>query len=473
MSTRSRERSRTRQAAKKASVKKTETFSLPENVQVTYQVTENLKPWPNNPRKHSDKQLVLIESSIREYGFTAPIITDETGTILCGHGRWQVARKLGMPRVPTVILTGLTQKKKRAYVIADNRIAEKSSWDSDLLTLEIKTLLEGDYNVELTGFSTAEIDIMIDAPPKPEASNPDDLQPEDLNVKAVSCLGDMWILGHHRLLCGSALDRESYQALMGSELAQMVFTDPPYNVAVSGHVRTKKGHREFVMASGEMSKPEFTDFQKKFMGCLVAHSVDGSIHYICMDFRHMGELLQAAEPLYGPVKQLCVWRKNNGGQGSFYRGQHELVFVFKKGDAPHINNFGLGENGRYRTNVWDYAGVNTFKSARDEELSMHPTVKPVSLVADAIRDCSKRNGIILDPFCGSGTTIISAERTGRIARCIELDPLYIDVTIARWIRTTGKPVTHTQTGQTFEEVQAERLAAPARATAKKAVRHGR
>ncbi|MGE0566294.1 MAG: site-specific DNA-methyltransferase, partial [Vicinamibacterales bacterium] len=215
-------------------------------------------------------------------------------------------------------------------------------------------------------------------------------------------------------------------------------------------------HREFAMAAGEMTDAEFQSFLSTIFGHLVTHSVDGSIHYVCMDWRHCAAILTAAEAHYREFKNLCVWNKGNAGMGSFYRSKHELVFVFKNGSARHINNFGLGEGGRYRTNVWDYPGVNTLRPERRADLALHPTVKPVALVADAIRDCSKRNGLVLDPFMGSGTTLIAAERTGRVAAGIEIDPRYVDVAVRRWTALTARPAVLAGSDQTFEQVAAAR-----------------
>ncbi len=298
---------------------------------------------------------------------------------------------------------------------------------------------------------------MFDDVSEPKASNPDDLQPVDQTEAVVSRLDDFWVLGDHRLLCGNALEPESYESLMQESLAQMVITDFPYNVAINGHVcgNGKIKHAEFAMASGEMSQSEFTDFLEKAFTHIHAFAQEGSIVYGFMDWRHTMEIQSAALPLFGLPRQLCVWAKDNAGMGSFYRSQHELVFVFKKGDEPHINNFELGQHGRYRTNVWNYPGVNTFKG--NQLLALHPTVKPVSLIADAIRDCSHRKGIVLDPFAGSGTILIAAERTGRYARAMELDPHYVDVAVMRWQRITGKQAILESTGQTWEQVSAERL----------------
>jgi DNA modification methylase len=243
----------------------------------------------------------------------------------------------------------------------------------------------------------------------------------------------------------------------------MVITDPPYNVAINGHVCGSGGikHKEFAMASGEMSQSEFTVFLSTMFTHLHTFVQDGAIVYSFMDWRHMREIQDAALPIFGAPRQLCIWTKDNGGMGTFYRSQHELVFVFKKGDAPHINNFELGQYGRYRTNVWNYPGVNTFNGQGYKLLALHPTVKPVSLIADAIRDCSHRKGIVLDPFAGSGTILIAAERTGRHARAIEFDPQYVDVAIMRWQRVTGKQAVLSSTGQSWDQVREDRLAAKA------------
>jgi hypothetical protein len=238
----------------------------------------------------------------------------------------------------------------------------------------------------------------------------------------------------------------------------MVFTDPPYNVRVVGNVggKGKIGRREFIMASGEMTSSDFTAFLTQSLGAMAAGSEDGSIHFVCMDWRHMGEMLAAGMAVYGELKNLVVWNKSNGGMGAFYRSQHELIFVFKKGAAPHVNNFGLGETGRYRTNVWAYPGVNTFRAGRDDELASHPTPKSVAMIADAIRDVSHRGDIVLDAFGGSGTTLIAAQKTGRQAHVMELDPLYVDVICRRWGAFSKTPAVLEATCQTFDEVTTDR-----------------
>jgi DNA modification methylase len=415
---------------------------------------EQLSPWPGNPRSHSDAQLAKLSASIRRFGFTVPLIVDENNVVLSGHGRLEAATKLKLSTVPVRVISGLTQAEKRAYVVADNKLAMLSSWNVDKLKEELSLLVEDEFEVEVTGFSTAELDLMFGE----VAQDADDPQPEDMVEDAVSSLGDLWVLGEHRLLCGDALVPTSYTALLQGELAQMCITDPPYNVPIDGHVcgSGKVKHTEFVMASGEMTPAQFTAFLQRALAQIKANEVAGAISFVAMDWRHLGELQDAAKPVFGAPKQLCVWAKDNAGMGTFYRSQHEMFFVFKKGSTPHVNNFELGQHGRYRTNLWTYPGVSAFKGKGLDLLALHPTVKPVPLVADAIRDCSDRKALILDPFAGSGTILVAAERTGRHARAIELDPKYVDVAVRRWQRLTERDAVLQATGQTWAEVRDER-----------------
>jgi DNA modification methylase len=426
--------------------------------QIVWRLIGALKPFPKNPRRHPEAQIAALMKNIRRV-WTIPILIDENETILAGHLRLEAAKRLGMTEVPTIMIAGLSENEKRAVVIADNRLPEQAVWDFDLLREHFKELIEYDFDVELTGFSTGEADLILDgntAQEQPDAA--DDVSTFAVDGPAISKQGDLWRLGRHLLLCGSSLDPRPYEHLLQGHLAQMVVTDPPYNVPIAGHAmgRGKIHHRNFQSAAGEMSPEEFTCFLGQFIRHAITFSRDGSIHYIFMDWRHLPELLNAARALYTEWKNLLVWSKNNAGQGSFYRSKHELIAVFKNGSEPHINNFGLGSKGRHRTNVLDYPSVNSLHPARRGDLALHPTVKPVALIADLIRDCSKRNGLILDPFGGSGTTILAAERTGRIARLIELDPLYVDVAVRRWEKIIGVPARHATSGLSFEQVAAER-----------------
>jgi DNA modification methylase len=432
-----------------------------DNLSIDYIEPGLLKPNARNARTHSAKQIAQIAASIAEFGFTVPILIDADNKVIAGHGRLKAAVKLGMTRVPTVRLDHLTPEQLRAYAIADNQLALNAGWDTEMLQLELGELqaLDLDFDLTLTGFDWPEIDMFIN--PVADAGGPDpfDEAPEPEEV-AVTRPGDIWAVGPHRLICGDATDADVYAALMGEDRARMVFSDPPYNVPIAGHVSGlgKVRHREFAMASGEMSRDGFTDFLTTVFGHLAAWSVDGALHYQCMDWRHLSEILAAGEEAYDECKNLCVWTKTNGGMGSLYRSQHELVFVFKAGTAQHINNVELGRHGRYRTNVWPYAGANSFGATRDDDLAMHPTVKPVAMVADAILDASRPKDIVLDAFAGSGTTLVAAHRTKRRGYGIELDPAYCDVILKRLHRVTGIEPMHVATGHTFAEIERQRAA---------------
>lgn len=394
----------------------------------------SLRPSPRNARTHSKAQIKQIAASIKEFGFTNPVLIDEAQTILAGHGRVEAAKLLKLEEVPVVRIEHMSEAQKRAYVIADNQLALNAGWDEAILAVEFESLTDLDFDVSLTGFEMGEIDRLIgsldltgsegEAPIPSPAAGP-----------AITQLGDIWQIGSHRLICGDALKPETYDRLLEGDKADLVFTDPPYNVPIGGHVSGlgKKTHDEFAMASGEMSRPEFERFLRLAFAQLARVSQNGSIHFVCMDWRHMREVLDAADGVYAELKNLCVWAKSNGGMGSLYRSQHELVFVFKSGTKAHINNVSLGKHGRNRTNVWSYAGANAFSETRADDLAMHPTVKPLDLVKDAILDCSNRGGIVLDAFAGSGTTLLAAHETGRIGYGIELDPAYCDVILKRFL----------------------------------------
>ena len=387
--------------------------------------------------------------------------------ILAGHGRVAAAPLAGLTEVPCVRLEEMTPSQKRAYILADNKLALIAGWDDEILANELQTLLsiDAEFDLDVIGFTIAGADCLIEGLTPEESGDPADDQTLELaKGKPITVLGDLWQLGDGRLVCGSALEDQTYQLLLAGEKAQMVFTDPPYNVPITGHAGNsgKIQHREFDMASGEMSSAQFKQFLVTTCSHLAANSVDGSIHFICMDWRHLPELLAAGETTYMELKNLIVWAKDNGGMGTFYRSRHELILVFKNGTAPHINSFELGQHGRYRTNVWQYRGVNTFKSGRMDELSLHPTVKPVAMIADAIKDVSKRNSVVLDVFGGSGSTLIAAHKTGHRGYLIELDPLYCDLTIRRWQVYAKDDAVLVSTGQTFEEVVTVRQATAAK-----------
>jgi DNA modification methylase len=418
---------------------------------------DTLRPYPRNARTHSHKQIRQIANSIRRFGFCNPVLIDDQRQIIAGHGRVAAAKLLGMEQVPTVRLSHLSDAEKRAYIIADNRLAERAGWDREILAIELQGLIDLDFEVELTGFETAEVDLILEDA-REAAGTPSGPEDEIPAGPTISRPGDQWELGQHRLLCGDARDAAAYAELLSDAKAEFVFTDPPFNLPIDGHVcgLGRIRHGNFAMGCGEMSQAQFTCFLETAFKQLAQNTVAGSIHQICIDWRHMDEMLAAGNAVYTELKNLCIWNKTNAGMGTFYRSKHELVFVWKNGTAPHINTFELGQYGRSRSNVWDYAGVNSLKPGRLEELSMHPTVKPVALVADAMKDCSRRNGLVLDPFAGSGTVLIAAERTGRRARTLEIDPHYVDVAVRRWQDYTGKVAVLATTGQTFEDIGHER-----------------
>ncbi len=420
----------------------------------------SLRPYSRNARTHSKKQVNQIARSIERFGFTNPVLVSDEGEIIAGHGRVEAAKVLGRKTVPTLVLSHLSDAERRAYVLADNKLALNAGWDREILAIELQGLTDLEFDVELTGFCLAEIDLVLDEASDADPERAD--EPEDAVAFAggrpVSRQGDLWLLGRHRLLCGDARSRADFDALMDGEKADLVFTDPPYNVKIDGNVcgLGSVRHREFAFAAGEMSQSQFTTFLTDTLGNVSNVMRNGSIAFVCMDWRHMGELIAVGSAVFTELKNLVVWNKTNGGMGAFYRSKHELIFVFKQGTAAHTNSFGLGETGRYRTNVWDYAGISSIGGSRSEELAMHPTVKPVALIADAIRDCSRRGEVVLDCFGGSGSTLIAADKTGRSARIIEYDPEYCDTIIRRWQTYAGKGATLAATGDIFEDLADQR-----------------
>ena len=428
------------------------------DLEITNMPIGSIAPSPRNARTHSKRQITQIAASIKAFGFNNPILVDATGVVRAGHGRLEAARLCGMTSVPAIRLDHMTPEDFRAYALADNRLAEEAGWDDAILAIEFQELrlLAPDLDLTLTGFEVPEIDLIIE-----QAGHEDDVVGEaeaDFPLPAISRPGDLWLLGDHRIYCGSALEPATYQSLMAGAEADAVFTDPPYNVKIAGHVGGKGRiqHREFAMASGEMDDGEFRSFLRSSASLLAAHSRPGSIHFICMDWRHALPLLDVGAEFY-ELKNICVWVKDNGGMGSLYRSQHELVMVFKRSGGQHQNNVQLGRFGRNRTNVWSYPGVNSFSRAGEEGnlLALHPTVKPVQLVADALLDCTGPGDLVLDSFLGSGSTLIAAERTRRRCYGIELEPAYVDAAIRRWQRHTGAHAVHALSNARFDDARPE------------------
>jgi DNA modification methylase len=444
--------------------KRTSSASAAEQrVAVCYREISELTLDTRNPRLHSPKQIRQIARSIQAFGFVVPVLIDAKLRVVAGHGRVMACKLLGRSQVPTISLDHLSETQLRAFAIADNRLTENSEWNDRLLAEQLRELavLDLDFDLEATGFEMAEIDLRIEGlTSESEDADRADALPQMPSGPAVSRLGDSWLLGEHRVYCGSALDEGAYAALMQGTTAAAIIADPPYNVPIDGNV-TGLGslrHREFVMGAGEMSEPEFIAFLSRACTLLARNSTEGAFHYIFIDWRHLGELLAAGRTAYRELKNICVWVKSNAGMGSLYRSQHELILVFKHGRGPHRNNIELGRFGRNRTNVWNYPGANSFGRAGGEGnlLALHPTVKPTAMIADAIMDCTARGDIVLDGFLGSGSTVIAAERTGRRCYGLELDPLYVDTVVRRWQAYTSANATHASTGRCFNDLELER-----------------
>lgn len=436
--------------------KKQEEVLQAQALAVNYISPEEVKPYQNNPKKHSEKQITQIINSIKEFKFNNPILIDENNVLIAGHGRLLASKHLQIKEIPAIRLTHLTESQKKAYRIADNKLTENGAWDTDLLKIEFEEIqkLNLDLNLDITGFDNQEIDLLFNPPPP--ADNKLNKIPYIPEKEIVSKAGDIWQLGSHRIICGDALERITFERLLQDKHAAMVFTDPPYNVKINGHVCGNGAikHKEFAMASGEMGTNEFTEFLSANFKLLKEFSKNGSLHLICMDWRHVEEISRAGH-VYDEFKNICVWNKTNAGMGSLYRSKHEFIYVYKNGEQKHINNIELGSKGRYRTNVWDYAGVNTFKNTN--LLKLHPTVKPVELIWDAILDVSKRGDIVLDSFLGSGSTLIACEKAHRLCYGIELEPLYIDTTIRRWQELTGKEAIRESDKKSYKKILAEQL----------------
>ena len=427
---------------------------------ITYHATSSLTGNERNPRTHNKAHVAALARSISAFGFNVPLLIDGSGTVIAGHGRLAAAKKLNLREVPAIRLEHLTENQKRAFMIADNRLTDLSHWDEQILGETLRYLSVADLNFDLDaiGFSVGEIDLRIEGLTDPDQTAIEYDLPQ-LQAEAVTKRGDLWRLGPHRLLCSDALQEESWKRLMDGKLAAVGFTDPPYNVKIDGFVSGlgKHRHREFAQGAGEMDRDQFTGFLETALRHMAKNSEKASIHFVAMDWRHSPELLAAGESVFTELKNICVWSKQAPGMGSLYRSQHELFFVWKNGRGRHQNNVELGKHGRARSNIWSYPSAAAFRHSEGTDLlGSHPTCKPVALVADAILDVSKRGDIVIDPFLGSGTTTIAAERVGRICFGIELDPIYCDAIIRRFEALTGQQTT-LEDGRTFGEVLAERL----------------
>jgi DNA modification methylase len=431
------------------------------NLRIEWVPITALKRNPRNPRKHSKRQIRLLMKSIEAFAFVVPAIVNDDGRVLAGDARLQAAQKLHLHEVPVIRARNLSAEQQAAFAIADNRLSELAAWDGQALGEILSELAAIDlsFDLEATGFTMGEIDLIIEGLSGDDEGATDDEDTVDTSGPPVAKPGDLWLAGKHRIFCGDARDPASFNRLMQGEKAQAVFTDSPYNVRIHGHVsgKGKVHHREFAMASGEMPEQEFALFLATVLQNLSDNTIDGSLAFACIDWRHVGDLLAAGKKAYSSLLNICVWVKDKPGMGSLYRSQHELIAVFKRGRAPHRNNIELGRFGRNRSNVWQYPCANTFSRSGDEGnlAALHPTVKPLGLVRDAIQDCTARGDVVLDAFLGSGTTLIAAERVGRRCYGIEIDPLYVDAAIRRWERHSGDRAILADSGRAFGEIEAE------------------
>jgi len=423
---------------------------------------DDLVPYEHNARTHSDEQSAVIEKSIETFGFINPVLVDINNVIIAGHGRVMAAKRLGMATVPVLRVEALTPDQVRAYRLADNRIAELAGWEDQILAIELQHLgqIELGFSLDALGWKPPEVEIIVNAhlnsADAEQEDDADDL-PDQSDV-VVSRVGDLWLCGDHRVLCGSALDAAALTRLMAGRQAQLICQDPPWNLAIQSIVnsgRTK--HREFVQGSGEMSDIQFRQFLRDEIRCAAEQAVPGAVIQVFIDWRNVEKVIAAGEAEGLELINVLVWVKNNGGMsGGPWRSRHELVVVFRKPGAKIKNRVELGKYGRYRTNVLEAPGLNSFGKGRMEALESHPTRKPVELISELIRDVTDMGDIVLDSFLGSGTAVISAERTRRICYGMELDPLYVDTIVRRWEQFTGKPAILEEDGKTFAEVEADR-----------------
>jgi len=425
---------------------------------IVYRDIEHLQPDSKNPRVHSEKQIQQVARSIEAFGFNVPFLIDREGKVIAGHGRLAACKLLGINQVPTIRLDHLTEEQIRAFMIADNRLTENAGWDDRLLGQQLKALSEIklDFSLEATGFEMGEIDVMIDGLASPFEAEAADTLPKLRSAVPITKPGDLWLLGRNRVICGDALADRSYQRLMDDRLAAAVFTDPPYTDPIDAYVTGfgKVHHAELVNASVETTEAEFTEFLSKAFTNLTIASAPGAIYCLCVDWRHLEELLAAAEQTYTELRNVCVWVQDSGGQGSLYRSQYELIFVFESGKTKHRNDVESGQYGRDRTNIWQNPRVNSqCRKAKEPNLRPHSSVKPVAMVVEALRDCTAHDEIVLDAFLGSGTTLVAAEQIGRICYAIELDPSYVDLAVRRWQAYTGDTAKHALSKRSFRDLE--------------------
>lgn len=417
---------------------------------IQWLLIEFIKFFENRVRKHPASLIQKISHSLMTYGWMLPILIDEHNRVIAGEARLLAAIELGWTQVPVIRIAHLSEAQVRAYRLADNRLAEEADWDSISLRSELIELSTLGISIEDTGFEIAEADIVIGT----ATSTADDVIVEapSRDEPPVSRLGDLFDIGGSFILCGDALRLRSNAELMSGVSATALIVDPPYNVAISGHVSVTGRHREFVEASGEKTPEEYAEFLAEFLARAIVSMEHGAIAFIFIDWRSVATLILAVEQAGLEMINLCVWAKANAGMGSLYRSRHELIVVARKPGGKPINNVQLGKYGRNRTNVWEFPGANSIGSEAREVLGDHPTPKPVAMLSEAILDVTKRGDVVLDLFGGSGSTLIAAHRTGRVARIMELDPYYVDLIVRRAQATLGLTARCARTGRTFTEL---------------------
>ncbi len=439
-------------------------------LQITYVASTAIKPSPHAARQHSGAQRRKLKAILARFGQVVPLPLDAaTGTLIDGHAVFDALVELGHDEIAVVQLVSRSEPEIRALRLVLNRVAHDAVWDDAKLRGEFEYLISVGFDLDLSGFEMVEIDMALSID-TPTANTVEEETLDDIVPAAgpqVAKLGDVFCLGDHKVGCGDARDAAFIRDLAAGKTVACVFSDPPYNVPIDGFVSGlgKTRHREFAMGTGEMSRDQFVAFLSTTVAAIKPVLADGAILFLCMDWRHGSELCEAAAQNDLEQKNLCVWTKTNPGMGSFYRSQHELIFVFKHGEGPHQNHFGLGAGGRNRSNVWQYRGVNVFGKDRMNLLATHPTVKPVAMIADALRDVTHRGEVVLDVFLGSGSTLIAAEETGRVCVGVELDPIYVDAAIRRWQKRTGKEAVHAVSGETFDTIYERAVSVAASATA--------
>ncbi|WP_294622068.1 DNA modification methylase [uncultured Roseovarius sp.] len=421
-------------------------------LKITYRRTDELKASKHQVRQVKPKHVKRAARSIERFGFCEPVLVNGD-EVVDGHVRLKAALELGLENIPTIDVSHLDDDEIRLVRIALNKIQEQGTWDDFALKLEFAYQLEINTNLSVTGFDAWEIDAVLEIGEAVEGGDDGDqvVQLPDPNASSVSQTGDLWQLGKHLILCGNARSKPDVTTLVNGKPISMCFTDVPFNVPNKGHVTSSSHHPEFLEAHGELSSPGYEDFLALTLGHASEALKPGGLLYTFIDWRHTKELSAALERIGLEQIQLCVWVKDHPGMGSFYRSQHELVYVVKKPGAAHCNNIMLGAHGRNRSNVWQFPGATGGKTDDADDFKSHPTVKPLKLIDEALLDVTGAGDVVLDPFLGSGSTLLAAERMQRRCLGLEISPAYVDLAIRRWQAMTGEEAVHVESGKTYDE----------------------